>query len=73
MPTAPGQPSYPQVYYRAPDVRHDPPDPESLSQEAFQELIERQKTLASGAIVRAVQDACAGKPRLDQLSHRIDC
>ena len=53
VPTAPGQP-YPQAYYRA-------PDPESISQETLQQLIEHQKTLASGAILRAVQHACAGK------------
>ncbi|CAF0737338.1 unnamed protein product [Didymodactylos carnosus] len=61
----PGQPHVHDPYYRAVAAaaeRHDPNMPGiSISETEFQEIMERNKTVSSSAIARAVQDASAGE------------
>jgi hypothetical protein len=55
----PGQP-HPDAYYRPAEPRHDPNNVASISETEFQEIMERNKTVSSSAIARAVQDASMG-------------
>jgi cleavage and polyadenylation specificity factor subunit 6/7 len=55
----PGQP-HPDPYYRGVDTRPDPTNMLPISEAEFQEIMERNKTVSSSAIARAVQDASAG-------------
>ena len=41
-------------------ISHEPPAP-SISEAEFDEILQRNKTVSSSAISRAVQDASAGK------------
>ena len=43
------------------DTRSDPSNMLPISEAEFQEIMERNKTVSSSAIARAVQDASAGK------------
>ena len=56
----PGQP-HPDPYYRGVDARGDPGNMMPISEAEFQEIMERNKTVSSSAIARAVQDASAGE------------
>ncbi|CAF3716741.1 unnamed protein product [Rotaria sordida] len=53
----PGQP-HPDPYYRGVD---NPTSMVTISEAEFQEIMERNKTVSSSAIARAVQDASAGE------------
>ncbi|CAF1103614.1 unnamed protein product [Adineta steineri] len=55
----PGQP-HSDPYYRGVDARSDPGNMVPISEAEFQEIMERNKTVSSSAIARAVQDASAG-------------
>ena len=55
----PGQP-HPDPYYRGVDTRPDQTNMVPISEAEFQEIMERNKTVSSSAIARAVQDASAG-------------
>ncbi|CAF0871590.1 unnamed protein product [Adineta ricciae] len=55
----PGQP-HTDPYYRGVDARSDPANMMPISEAEFQEIMERNKTVSSSAIARAVQDASAG-------------
>jgi cleavage and polyadenylation specificity factor subunit 6/7 len=55
----PGQ-QHPDPYYRGVDARSDPANMLPISEAEFQEIMERNKTVSSSAIARAVQDASAG-------------
>ncbi len=54
--SVPGQ-SHPDPYYRNVDA---PTNMVTISEAEFQEIMERNKTVSSSAIARAVQDASAG-------------
>ena len=56
----PGQ-QHPDPYYRGVDTRADSSNMLPISELEFQEIMERNKTVSSSAIARAVQDASAGK------------
>ncbi|CAF1124062.1 unnamed protein product [Rotaria sp. Silwood1] len=56
----PGQP-HPDPYYRSVDTRSDPSNMVPISEAEFQEIMDRNKTVSSSAIARAVQDASAGE------------
>lgn len=56
----PGQ-SHPDPYYRNVDNRPDPASMVPISEVEFQEIIERNKTVSSSAIARAVHDASTGE------------
>ncbi|CAF1349955.1 unnamed protein product [Rotaria sordida] len=56
----PGQP-HPDPYYRGVDARSDPTSMVSITEAEFQEIMDRNKTVSSSAIARAVQDASAGE------------
>lgn len=43
------------------DARSDPSNMLPISEAEFQEIMERNKTVSSSAIARAVQDASAGE------------
>ena len=71
--------SYPSADpYRAPaeryesKPRHDPPAPQ-LSEQEFEEIFQRNKTVSSSAISRAVQDASAGMLYLIEYSLSYLC
>ncbi|CAG5135610.1 unnamed protein product, partial [Candidula unifasciata] len=51
--------SYPEVVYARPPERYEPPAPQVSDQE-FEEIFQRNKTVSSSAINRAVQDASSG-------------
>lgn len=55
----PGQ-VHPDPYYRGVEARPDPSAMVPISEAEFQEIMERNKTVSSSAIARAVQDASAG-------------
>jgi cleavage and polyadenylation specificity factor subunit 6/7 len=55
----PGQ-QHPDPYYRGMDTRPDPNNMVPISEAEFQEIMERNKTVSSSAIARAVQDASGG-------------
>ncbi|XP_067656024.1 cleavage and polyadenylation specificity factor subunit 6-like isoform X3 [Haliotis asinina] len=52
-------PSDPFMGRPPPESRHEPPPP-ALSEQEFEEIFQRNKTVSSSAINRAVQDASAG-------------
>jgi len=56
----PGQ-QHPDPYYRGMDTRPDQSNMMPISEAEFQEIMERNKTVSSSAIARAVQDASAGE------------
>ncbi|CAF2709850.1 unnamed protein product [Rotaria sp. Silwood2] len=56
----PGQ-QHPDPYYRNVDARSDPTSMVPISEAEFQEIMDRNKTVSSSAIARAVQDASAGE------------
>ncbi|CAF4419354.1 unnamed protein product [Rotaria socialis] len=55
----PGQP-HPDPYYRGVDSRPDPGSMVPISEAEFQDIMDRNKTVSSSAIARAVQDASSG-------------
>jgi cleavage and polyadenylation specificity factor subunit 6/7 len=66
----PGQP-HPDPYYRGVEARHDTGTMLPISEAEFQEIMERNKTVSSSAIARAVQDASSGKHRYKLLLTQV--
>ncbi|XP_061173755.1 cleavage and polyadenylation specificity factor subunit 6-like isoform X1 [Saccostrea echinata] len=58
---APPPVSYPSDHYSRPPTERAEPQSPALSEQEFEEIFQRNKTVSSSAISRAVQDASAGE------------